>query len=513
MSLEHADDAPEVDADLLTADDVNAADDVDAADDDAVYYEEQVEPEYGILGFTLRELIIVGAWLVAFAVSFFPVTSGGGSIWTRGIDWVLAIGVPTVAVFLIVLRRFSPQGIRRVGSLGIDQFASVAASVATVVWAGLVWNQVAATIEVGAFLVSWVPIVAAIAALALVTATVAAPLIPRLRDDFEGRMETLAHRSANPIRPVISRPRPEPTAVPDADQPDAEEAEHADAEDGTAAAADLEDASAVAEASAVATEQEDALTVVLSDVVPRTDASPWAPPTEPAVAEEAAAVAVEDDSTRVLDLPVLDSTPFGGAPVDGAPVDGTPVGGGADVGGIEPSGLADSPASSWSAPEESTPGPGAPFAVEPPAAPQPAPEDRDPGIADADRDPGVAYTDPIGALNDIFDAAEHEGAEHESVDHTLGRSADELPLRRTRNEHARAAQADGAGSATQTAGAPFWALAATERDVLDEQGHPLFRIGPDAWILVVEDRGGAFVVRHDDGRIGYLHDLTDITKG
>ena len=56
------------------------------------------------------------------------------SVWTNGLDWILTIGVPTVAVFLIVLRRFSPDGIRRVGSLGIDQFASVAFSVSAVVW-------------------------------------------------------------------------------------------------------------------------------------------------------------------------------------------------------------------------------------------------------------------------------------------------------------------------------------------------------------------------------------------
>ncbi len=60
---------------------------------------------------------------------------------------------------------------------------------------------------------------------------------------------------------------------------------------------------------------------------------------------------------------------------------------------------------------------------------------------------------------------------------------------------------------------PFWILAPSERDVHDERGEPLFRIGPNAWALVIEDRGGAFVVRHDDGRIGYLHDISDITKG
>ena len=60
---------------------------------------------------------------------------------------------------------------------------------------------------------------------------------------------------------------------------------------------------------------------------------------------------------------------------------------------------------------------------------------------------------------------------------------------------------------------PFWILAPTERDVHDERGEAIFRIGPSAWALVIEDRGGAYVIRHDDGRIGYLHDISDITKG
>ena len=52
-----------------------------------------------------------------------------------------------------------------------------------------------------------------------------------------------------------------------------------------------------------------------------------------------------------------------------------------------------------------------------------------------------------------------------------------------------------------------------ERDVVDEIGIPVFRIGPTAWALVIEDRGDAFVVRHEDGRIGYLHDVSGVTRG
>ncbi|WP_292703685.1 hypothetical protein [Microbacterium sp. 69-10] len=410
-------------------------------DDDAVYYEEQVEPEYGILGFTLRELIIVGAWVLVFVVSFFPVFGGGGSVWTRGIDWILTIGLPTAAVFLIALRRFSPEGIRRVGSLGIDQFASVASSVAAVAWAQLLWLQSAASVDSGAFLVGWVPIVAQLATLALVAATVAAPLIPRLRDDFEGRMETLAHRNANPVRPVITRPRPAAVAAP--------------AASGT-------DADAQAEP------------IIETDLVIEDDA----------------------DATRVIEV-----LPTAAAPVTAEPaiVHEDPDEVFSPASGAEPSPEAD-----------------AELAPAPPADPEP-------------RQLDTAYTDPIGALHEIFAAnetAEETVAEDTTAEDTngegdfaenttavlpaVGSSSDEpaveteAPLRRTRNEQARAAEHE-----TQ----PFWILAQSERDVLDEHGHPLFRIGPAAWTLVIEDRGGAYVVRHDDGRIGYLHDLADITKG
>ena len=48
---------------------------------------------------------------------------------------------------------------------------------------------------------------------------------------------------------------------------------------------------------------------------------------------------------------------------------------------------------------------------------------------------------------------------------------------------------------------------------MDESGIPIFRIGPTAWALVIEDRGDVFVVRHEDGRIGYLHDISGVTRG
>lgn len=268
--------------------------------------------QYGVGPFTVREVAIIGTWLIGFVVSFFSLALVRfDSVWTSGLMWILTIGVPTVAVFLLVLRRLSPEGIRRVGSLGIDQFASVAFSVSAMVWVQMMWETVAFAMSGGPFVRSWVMWVELVVMLILVVLTVFAPLIPVLREDFEGRPEAGAHRNARPVRAVISRPAP--AAVP--------------------------------------------------------------------VTEEPAHAAPAEDAT---------------APVAQSPED-----------------------------EQAE------------AASQPA-------------------TAPVG---------------------------------------------------------PFWALAPVERDVHDEQGEPLFTVGPTAWALVIEDRGEVYVIQHEDGRVGYLHDVTGVTRG
>ncbi|MFT4157798.1 MAG: hypothetical protein QM630_07720 [Microbacterium sp.] len=360
--------------------------------DDGVLYDEEVAPEYGILGFTLRELLIVGVWLVHFVVSFVPIVAGS-SLWSTGIEWLLPVGIPTVAVFLIVLRRFSPDGIRRVGSLGIDQFASVAFSVAAAVLVSRLWLAVATLIASGFWALSWSGIVLVLTALALVALTVFAPLIPGLKEDFHGRLVTLAHRAANPVRPVIARPRPEPlvhTAA--AEQP--AQAGRLDADD--------------AELSAVNS----------TDGVDRIDLA--------------------------FQVPLSAHASGGGTGTEEPETD----------------------------------------------------EDYTPRYSRRSVEPEIVYdTDSIvelvGEAADLIETpASEQAAASEQVD-----------VEAT-NSHETVVQMQ-----------PFWILAPTERDVHDESGEAIFRIGPSAWALVIEDRGGAFVVRHDDGRIGYLHDISDITKG
>ena len=337
-------------------------------------------PQYGVGPFSLREVILGGVWLVAFIVSFFPVNLlvgapaalvGGVNVWVSGLAWILSIGVPTVAVFLVILRRLSPQGIPRVGSLGIDQFASVAFSVAAIYWLQSVWETVAISLETGAWVRSWVIWVELVLMLAGVVLTVFAPFIPALEQDFQDRREVPAHRNARPIRAVVARPK-----------------------------------------------------------TPRP--------------ERPAPVPAEQHATPAYVPPAAHET------------------GAYDTGSYDT---------------------GAQPAV-------------------ADQSDTGAYSSPTadtGAYGtDVF-APLHTGETTQTSDDDWAPANDDT-VRTTQIP---------AQSQTQA----FWALVPVERDVVDDYGNPLFRIGPTAWALVIEDRGEAFVVRHEDGRVGYLHDVTGVTRG
>ncbi|GAA4488677.1 hypothetical protein [Microbacterium panaciterrae] len=402
-------------------------DDAQTVADDDVHLP-AVAPQQGHFGFTLRELIIIGAWLLAFVLSFVP---GAGSIlditstvWTMNGAWVLMIGVPTAATFLIVLRRLSPDGIRRVGSLGIDQFASVAYSVAAVSWAVLLWQQV---VLVGAtrqsLLMTWPAWVEIILMLALVAVTVFAGLFPALREDFEGRMETLAHRNADPVRPVFSKPRPVRARGSVSDPQSDDDVDPGLLHEGEVVAAAHVSGSATGAPSLTApgyVPEQHRESFLASDATDEAGAAPHA------------------------EAPLPDATPEDASTVA----------------------IVDAP-------------------VEPDAS------DETDEVAHA---PSDTMTQVLGDL-----------LEPTPADDVATHSVDVVPPAPERR--------GGKNSSPAEPAQPFWALAPEVRPVHDAQGDEIFRIGPDAWILVLEDRGGAFVVRHDDGRVGYLHDTENMTRG
>ena len=442
-----------------------APESTDTAQDDAPL--PTVAPQRGHFGFTLRELIIVGAWVLAFVLSFVPGAGSmldlGSTVWTMNGAWVLTIGVPTAAVFLLVLRRLSPEGIRRVGSLGIDQFASVAFSVAAVSWAVLLWQQielVAATRQ--PFLVTWSAWVELVLMLLLVAVTVFAALIP-------GVMETIAHRNADPVRPVFSTPRPvkargsvsDPLNEDDVDpglRHDDEVGASGHLTAGIAVAPELRGAGYVPEQhreSFVGTDEESVTEASTEPSAPLgTPIAEEAPTTAlPVVGEAASAQPGSDDVTEALPDLVVESA----APVETAPADRN----------VPASGRPDDDAEDEEAPAHSD-----------------------------------TMTHVLGELLDP-PAAEEDVATH-AVDVAPSPEDDPAPSRSEKPSPART------GAEPPQ---PFWALAPDVRPIHDARGDEIFRIGPDAWILVLEDRGGAFVVRHDDGRVGYLHDTENMTRG
>lgn len=373
-------------------------------------------PQYGVGPFSIREVALAGVWLVAFILSFLPLNAvfgngralfGGANVWVSGLSWILAIGLPTVAVFLIVLRRLSPQGIRRVGSLGIDQFASVAFSVAAIVWLTWLWDTIAIVIEAGVWTRSWVVWVEAILMLAGVVLTVFAPIIPVLEQDFQDRPASPAHRNARAVRPVSPRPARPPRERP-------------------------------------------------------------AP--APAAGPAAAAGSYE---------------PGPGAYEPGA---------GAYA---APSGPSEAPTTAYEAP---------------PAASD-APAGTDGSATGAYESPVGAYDEPVIVEEPRVDATSQANAPARASTDDQETDAFDADVFAVLTGDARTDDEPAAAQPEPVRHQAFWALAPVERDVVDEYGRPLFRIGPTAWALVIEDRGDVFVMRHEDGRIGYLHDVTGITRG
>jgi hypothetical protein len=405
-------------------------------------------PQYGVGPFTVREVALGGVWLVAFVVSFFPVNLllgearaliGGTNVWVSGLSWILTIGLPTVAVFLIALRRLSPQGIRRVGSLGIDQFASVAFAVSAVLWLSWLWETIAIAIEFGLWARSWVIWVEVVLMLAGVVLTVFAPLLPVLKDDFAGRREVVAHRNARPVRAVTPRPareRPARPARPAAPAPAAADGSGSTPSAGTSAPAPVTDGSAPYGSGPYGSGAY--------------GSGPYGSDTP-----DSGAYTRSFDAPESADADDLDDT--------SAP--------GAYRSSYEP-GPRRSSASSDSAPVY-----GSSF---------------DDGSAD-DR----SVDDTATAATDVFAPLTGRDARDTAVDDT---AVDDTAV-------------DDTVATAPAAQQAFWALAPEERDIVDDYGVPMFRIGPTAWALVIEDRGAAFVVRHEDGRIGYLHDVSGITRG
>lgn len=418
--------------------------------------DEPVRGQRGLGPFTLREWFVIALGTALVVLSFFSLFSGaiGGGyapVWSFGIAWIGAVGLPLAAVVLIVLRRMLPR-FRNVGGLSIDQAASVAFSVAAFVWLdiGIILTQMSAGIgeivsqfagglpfNVGSvFGVGAIVWISFVVALAGVFFTVFARFVPPFAEDFVGREEVPAHATARPVRPILATPRPQPAQA-----------------SWPAAAPGMADGSLYSQ------QPGDGAPHAWQQApgaygVPRPHAH------EPSGQHTGASFSAQDPFGQ---QPSPAQAPFAASAPEARPSEQRTDTVGATPAVQEPAGTQEDGA----------------------AAPSPEPEqtamaaEQVPGDAAGGVDQIAPETTSIASVDPMTDAPRDEAPQQEPV----------------------------------PAPQPFWALAPVERDVHDFEGRPIFRIGPTAWALVLEDRSSYFVMRHDDGRIGYLHDTTGVTRG
>lgn len=156
--------------------------------------------------FTLRDLVVGGSALVLLIGSLIPYFVGSfdsQNMWNTLPLFFLGIGVllPLAVAALFAGRRLSPTSRIRLGSLSLDQFASVVAVIAVAFF----FLQTAS-----AFTAAY--LVGLIGALGLLAATTFARFIPPFAPDFAGRKDAPAHVTAR--EGIAPTPKPAKPASP-----------------------------------------------------------------------------------------------------------------------------------------------------------------------------------------------------------------------------------------------------------------------------------------------------------
>ena len=161
-----------------------------------------------VLGpFTVRDLAVFAATVVLLVASLLPMFGGEYNLWNLNNLFFLGLGIllPVIVSALFAARRLAPATRIRIGSLSIDQFASVVASFAVAFFFLSTAGAYAHSLLVGL-----------IGSLVLFAATVLGRFLPYVSGDFQGREESPAHVVARDAVIPVQKPRapkqPDPRA-------------------------------------------------------------------------------------------------------------------------------------------------------------------------------------------------------------------------------------------------------------------------------------------------------------
>lgn len=430
-----------------------------------------------VLGpFTVRDLTVFGATLILFIASLIPMFAVRYNLWNLGSLFFLGLGIllPLLVSALFVARRVSPGTKLRIGSLSVDQFASVVASFAVAFF----FLAVA-----GAYVPSM--LLGLVGALVLLVATVLARLIPPLAGDFLDRDETPAHVVARDAKVPVRKPR-----APKAPQEPKEAKEHQ--ENGTRTVAGWAKRMSPGGSSVTAGSESRSAEprAAANDAVPGAGASAAAP-------AGATATSAAPAQAAASSAPASQASPAAKA----APA--------TQVSGVVPAAGTAGP--STAATPKATPAASAAAGVEP-TAPSAVGATGGPGVvhtaANAESAPSAAALAPTAA----------EQTRAADVPATADASAPTTVNPQVRAQEPIGATVDPAqrlaSHQVQPVHEAFWFAVAQPRTAVDEvTGAPAFVIEPGGWVLALEDRGTEFLVQHTDGRVGVLRDLSNIERG
>lgn len=424
-----------------------------------------------VLGpFTIRDMTVFGGTLILFVASLLPIFGARYNLWNLNNLFFLGLGIvlPLIVSALFAARRLSPATKTRIGSLSIDQFASVVASFAVAFF----FVSVA-----GAYVPSL--LVGLIGSLVLFAATVLGRFLPYLSSDFQDRAEVPAH--------VVAREAAVPTRKPRAPKKPKEE-------------------------TAPGSKDSRPGSKILSGGGLFGGAGAGSSAVKPGSAEEPASAghqgpAAQQASSRpggqaaASHAPATAAVPTAAAPVSTAPEvsDWTPAG---------------------------DPGPATQAAdvVRPSSTPA-AEETR---LGDV---PAAAGAGSSAAAAHHETAGNHDGGAHPAAPSGQGTSSSAQGARsgweptpatavhqQVRTEEPIGATVDPSTRPDESDEQPiheaFWFAVAQHRTAYDPRtGAPAFVIEPGGWVLALEDRGHEFLVQHTDGRLGVLRDLSNIERG
>lgn len=269
--------------------------------------------------FTVRDVTVFAATLVLFVASLIPMFALRYNLWNLGNLFFLGIGIvlPLVVAALFAARRLAPETKVRIGSLSVDQFASVVASFAVAFFflsAAVGFTPVA--------------LVALIGSLVLLAATVLARFIPFFAGDFLDRTEMPAHVMARESAVPVRKPKPakapkpaKPSAQKPAVQAPTAGGQYAAGQTfGAQASGDQTPAGRPVGSSAVAGPTGAAGAAAPAGTWPGTNAAESSPATQAAAVVPSAAepAGAGHGTTAEAKTPAADETQLNGVPVSGA---------------------------------------------------------------------------------------------------------------------------------------------------------------------------------------------------